>query len=366
MQIKCIKHQELEDFIQSPLYLNSHYLPISQHRAISHTQNPRALPEDLVLVAIYEEKELVAYLGVLPDDLLFDGKKEHAGWLSCMWVDPKMRGKGLAKQLINTVFEAWNYRILVTEFTPAAKGLYDRTEQFLDLAKPKGIRGYRRFAFAELLPAKNPDKWNRFSGLLKLADGVGNLFNAARLGLQKQTKIQSTQIEKLDEEAWDLIRRFRKENELMQRERQALDWTLTHPWLINSPETKESLRYHFSSVAKNFQFLPFKIYNSKPVAIGFLILSLRDGKMKIPYAYFDPKEVKTIAKFIEQQMAKYKIHTLTTFQSELVAYWQENKGPFWMRRDQQRHYIISKVFEQQLGQKQELTIQDGDADAAFT
>lgn len=366
MQIKCILHKELAGFIQSPLYQNSHYLPISQHRAISHAHNPRALPEDLVLVTIYEEKELVAYLGVLPDDLLFNGKKEHAGWLSCMWVDPKMRGKGLAKKLIHTVFEAWNYRILVTEFTPAAKGLYDRTEQFLDLAKPKGIRGYRRFALAELLPAKNPDKWNRFSGLLKLADGVGNLFNAARLGLHKQSKIQYTQLEQIDEEAWALLEKFRSKDELMRRELDALNWILEYPWLINSPETEESQRYHFSSVAKNFQFLPLKIYNSKSIAIGFIILSIRDGKMKTPYTYFDPKEVKTVAKLIEQQMAKHNIHTLTTFQSELLAYWQKNKGPFWMRRDQQRHYIISKVFEEQLAKNPTILIQDGDADAAFT
>jgi GNAT superfamily N-acetyltransferase len=366
MQIKCILHKELEDFINSPLYQNSPFLPISKHRAISHVHNPRALADDLVLVVIYEEEELVAYLGVLPDDLFFNDQKEHAGWLSCMWVDPKMRGKGLAKKLIHTVFEAWNYRILVTEFTPAAKGLYDRTQQFLDLAKPKGLRGYRRFALAELLPAKNPEKWKRFQGLLKLADGTGNIFNSIRLALQKQSKVQFNQIEQLDEEAWQLVKKFRSPNELMSREKEALNWILQYPWLINSPANEESKRYHFSSVANKFSFIPLKIYNSKSIAIGFIILSVRDGKMKTPYAYFDPKEVKIVAKVIEQQMASHQIHTFTTFQPQLVEYWKQNKGSFWMRKDQQRHYIISKVFENQLKGVETLSIQDGDADAAFT
>ena len=67
----------------------------------------------LVLVLIYEAEALVAYLGVFADDLHFSTGVEHVGWLSCMWVNPIMRGKGIAKRLISTVFEAWSYKIFL-------------------------------------------------------------------------------------------------------------------------------------------------------------------------------------------------------------------------------------------------------------
>jgi len=75
-------------------------------------------------------------------------------------VNPKMRGQGISKKLIREVFEAWDYKILVTEFTPAAKGLYNSTKQFLDLAKPDGMRGYLRLNLHYLLPNKDP-KWKK-------------------------------------------------------------------------------------------------------------------------------------------------------------------------------------------------------------
>ena len=123
MQIREIKHHQLQEYIDSEEYKLTRHVAISKQRAISHIRNPRAKADDLVLVLIYEQEEMVAYLGVFADDLYFSTGNEHVGWLSCMWVNPIMRGKGIAKKLITTVFEAWNYKILVTEFTPAAKGV---------------------------------------------------------------------------------------------------------------------------------------------------------------------------------------------------------------------------------------------------
>ena len=164
MQIKEIKHHQLYAYINSQEYKHSAHIAISKQRAMSHIRNPRAKADDLVLVLFYVEKEMVAYLGVFADDLHFSTGIEHVGWLSCMWVNPIMRGKGVAKTLINTVFKAWGYKILVTEFTPAAEGLYKRTGQFIDLAKPKGVRGYLRLNSAYLL-SKKDSKWNKWKWL---------------------------------------------------------------------------------------------------------------------------------------------------------------------------------------------------------
>ena len=113
MDIIKIKHRDLLNFIQSDLYLNSHHYPISKIRATSQFQNPRAKPEDEVLFTIYENNELIAYLGVLPDNIYFkvnnlNNHLEHVGWLSCIWVHDEFQGKGLAMKLFPSLSERLN------------------------------------------------------------------------------------------------------------------------------------------------------------------------------------------------------------------------------------------------------------------
>ena len=368
MTIQRIYHKDLLNFLDSEAYKNSNYLPISQHRGVSHAHNPRAKPNDLVLVLVHDEGEMVGYLGVFPDDLHFpkgDGTYEiaHGGWLSCMWVNPLVRGKGIAKKLINTVFEAWDYRILVTEFTPAAKGLYDRTGQFVDLLKPVGLRGYRRLNLAYLLPSKNADKWARWRGPLSFVDACFNIFNSLRLALLPQKKPIFRYVAEVDEEAMQLIEKYRSPEELLRRDADDLRWMVRYPWLLSGIADESSSRYHFSSYARRFHFLNIKIYDKEEDLIGFVILSVRDNNLKVPYAYFAAAEVATVAVVIEQHLKMMKLDMLTVFHPLLVDYWQKNKGPFFMRRPLQRHYIISKAFGAVDG---EVFVQDGDADAAFT
>jgi GNAT superfamily N-acetyltransferase len=372
MLVKKILHKELLAFLASEAYQKSRFLPISKHRGLSHTKNPRALPEDLVLVMVFENDEMLGYLGVLPDNLYFLGtngeyQQEHVGWLSCMWVNPELRGKGIAKILINTVFEAWQHRILVTEFTPAAKGLYDRTAQFIDLAKPLGLRAYLRLNLAYLLPAKNRERWEKFSGLLKFADRFFNFFNSIRLSLIACPEQNFSYIPEIDEETWQFIQQHRGANELMRRKDADLRWLVNNPWLLSGAiEDEAAKRYHFSSIATHFSFLNIKVHNKEGALVAFLILSLRDKNMKIPYCYIAPGAVATVAKVVEQHLRELKMDMLTVFHPELVAYWQKEKGSFFMRRKMQRHYIISKVFDSLLQKQGAVIIQDGDADAAFT
>lgn len=366
MHIREIRHKELQNYIESKEYLESKYIPISQHRAVSHIHNPRAQADDLVLVLVYDEQqEMVAYLGVFPDELHFESGVERAGWLSCMWVNPKMRGKGIAKKLINTVFKAWDYRILVTEFTPAAKGLYDRTEQFLDLAKPQGIRGYLQLNLSYLLPKKK-ESWKKWTALLAMVDGVFNFFNNIRLLGFSPSPPRFSYIESIDQEAASFIQQF-KTKELLNRQVNELQWMVRYPWLLNSPTLDHNAqRYHFSSVDRRFQFLNVKVYHRNNELIGFLILAVRGDNLKVPYAYFDALYTEAILQVIYRHMLDMNLDMLTVFHPKLVEHLKKKKSPFFLKRGFQRHYIVSKVFEQQVWANQPFDIQDGDADAAFT
>ncbi|MCH2044312.1 MAG: GNAT family N-acetyltransferase [Saprospiraceae bacterium] len=366
MQLTTITVQELKTYISSKAYQTSPVIPITPQRAISHINNPKAKADDLILSLIHNDKnELVAYLGVLPDELHFSTVVERCCWLSCMWVNPITRGQGLARRLLASVFEAWDNRVLVTEFTPAAKRLYDKSGHFIDLAKPKGFRAYLRLNLHYLLPKKNEEKWTKWKWALNILDGGFNFFNKIRLALFSTPQVELNYIAEPDEEVIQLINACQK-NGLMNRQSQDLTWMLRYPWVLSSKVKDENAkRYYFSSVDKRFQFLPTKVYQNKKL-VGFLIFAIRGNNLKIPYAYFQEEHVSTVLQAIYQQMLTEKLDMLTCFHPLLLKHIKTSKHPFFKVRDFQRHYIISKRFAEPLEQTPNFSIQDGDADAAFT
>jgi GNAT superfamily N-acetyltransferase len=359
---RLIRVKDLLAFIGSEAYRQSEVVPVSPHRALSHTRNPNAQPDDLALVLIYAAGTLQAYLGVLPDLIYPAGKPERAGWLSCMWVSPALRGKGIAKQLINTVFEYWNHRILVTEFTPEAKGLYDRTQQFNDLLQPEGIRGYLRPDFSRLLSSKS-EKWARLKPLLSIADALLRPVNRLRLLFYQYHLPPLLYTNEIDAETAAFIETH-QQHAFLRRGKAGLDWMLKNPWVLSAPAPDHiAAKYHFTATAKHFAYFAIKICNNAGELTGFLLLSIRDGHLKVPYCYFSQGTTADVLAVIYHHAVSAGANMLTVFHPDLVAAIRADRSsPFFLCRTVKRHYIISKVFSVTAP----VSIQDGDADAGFT
>ncbi len=357
-----IRVKDLAAYITSDIYRQGEVVPISPHRALSHVQNPAAQPEDLSLVLIYADGVLQAYLGVLPDVIYPEGTPERAGWLSCMWVSPALRGKGIAKKLIQTVFEHWDHRILVTEFTPEAKGLYDRTTQFNDLTQPEGIRGYLRPDFARLLSSKS-NRWAALQPVLKLADLLLSPFNQIRLRFCTVTTPAMTYIREVDEETAAFIEKHQTDS-FMRRGKAGINWMLKNPWVLSAPGPDETSRkYHFTATAKQFVYFAVKMTDTSGKLTGFLVLSYRDGHLKVPYCFVETSHLNDAVAVIYHHALQTGARMVSVFHPGLAALLRNDKSsPFFLRRMVRRHYIISKVFQV----TRPVIIQDGDADAGFT
>jgi GNAT superfamily N-acetyltransferase len=365
MQIKEIRKHQLQEYIDSTAYKTDAHVAISKHRAMSHLRNPRLQKDDLVLVLVYQDDKMVAYLGVFSDDLYFDSGVEHVGWLSCMWVHPVMRGKGVAKQLLNTVFEAWGHKILVTEFTPAAAGLYQRTGQFVDLKYQKGYRGYLRPNLAYLLPQKNP-KWLRWKSILSCIDFVLKVPNALRLKRHRYVLPTFEYIAEIDDESWTFAQQHAAPS-LVKRTKEDLNWMLRNPWLISAPmHDHTALRYSFSARASNFQFLTLKIYDDTMQLQALLLLSIKGRQLKVPYCFCISGAEQTVLNLIYHHMIVMGLDMITLYQPSILAVFKSNKNPFYWLRPFKRRYIIGKVLEDKLQSNAAFEMQDGDADAAFT
>jgi GNAT superfamily N-acetyltransferase len=367
MEIKTFNSEQLNTLILSEEFVRMPVIPISTHRAISHIHNPRADKEDILMIIAYENKEMVGYLGVLADRIYNTNDEAFkCGWLSCMWVNPTLRGKGIAKQLLFTAFKTWNDHILVTEFTPEAKGLYDRSGGFNDLRVNEGLRCYLRFNLHEVLPKKN-EKYKRYAPLLHLVDGVANVPNGLRLLLHRPKENDRYFFQLINHIDADLEEYIwsKSQNSFEKRIGKDLNWIQSYPWINQSAPTSESKRYHFSSIAKRFLSIHVEIKDGHRT-IGYLMLTIRDGHLKMPYAYFEKKILSDVVEYLYSVMLGQKLNMLTVFHRDIVRYIAEHRHPFIYTRHIKRNYIISKVLDQHFLDREKLIIQDGDADCAFT
>ncbi len=357
--------RELPVYLKSSAFQNSSVIPISRKRAKGHANNPRAMPEDVALILIEENDQLLGYIGLLPDTIYLQNKAVHLAWMSCIWVNPESRGKGVASQLLREAFSKWDNYLLATEFTAPAKQLYDKLNLFDDLSIVHGVRAYLRLNLAVLLPKKHP-RYTKVQLLLQIADAAFNFLNEQRLFFykKKSTAVQIEPITEIDHESWKWIEQLQKKD-LFKRGQNDLNWILKNPWLSDTSEAKEDAnRYHFSVYEKHFVFLPLKIYLENKI-VGLIILAIRGDAVKVPYAYFEEEHTAIIAKVIEDYMLQNQCSILTIYNKQLADYFTKNRSSFFMIRPFKRHYLIAKALHW-ARQKTEPLIQDGDGDCAFT
>ncbi|NND07855.1 MAG: hypothetical protein HKN87_15870, partial [Saprospiraceae bacterium] len=261
--------------------------------------------------------------------------------------------------------DAYGRKILVTEFTYPAQRLYDKLGAFKDLQKIDGMRLYIRSDFAKLLPPKGP-RFAELAGLWKGLDKLVNLFLDLRFLFGRRIGGSSiTYHEEIDQEIMQFMATT-KTAEIFRRGQAELNWILSHPWIKQqSASDGESEKYHFSSIAKRFRFVPLTLSDDAGNCVAFLMFAIRDRHLKIPYCYFDESGEKEVKTCIAHHLIKWKISTCTFFHPRLVRLFTNDHYPALHTRKMQRHYIISTVFTQ-FDADQVVSIQDGDADCAFT
>jgi GNAT superfamily N-acetyltransferase len=368
MIIKELTPAGLKEFINSEEFQQSNIIPITKHRALSHINNPRVDRDDVILFIAYQDNELAGYLGVLADTIYLNSEEHKVGWLSCIWTSEKVRGKGVAKQLLSAALNSWNNKILATEFTPAAKSLYDQTAAFMDFTTLLGRRAYLRFNLHELLPPKGFPKM--LSGLLKIGDATLNIFNSLRLlGWGPSINIDHLNLEYIkviDNETKGFIEK-RYKNELIRRGAEELSWINKYPWVLSSPEEdSDALRYHFSSSVKVFNNLNIKLMSNEGEVIAFMMIVVRGNNLKIPYCYFDEEHIGKIVQVIYHHMFELNLNMVTTYNSAISNYFLSHRTPFIYNKQMSRSYLISKELGKNLTDKQQIHMQDGSGDCAFT
>ncbi|HJX71235.1 MAG TPA: GNAT family N-acetyltransferase [Bacteroidales bacterium] len=368
IEIRVITISGLRDFIESPEYKTMPVIPVSRHRAISHTRNPMAAGDDRILFLAYDENRFVGYLGAMPDELVTGDKRVKVAWLSCMWVDASQRGKGIAPMLMLHAHQAWGGNLLITNFIPIAKKAYDKTGLFTEFKSLPGVRGYLRFNLTGILIAKKPGlktiKW-----LLRIVDRSLNILNEVRLirwYLRFNLKhVIFEYVNDIDDETMTLIAEKSKLH-LSPKNSEHLQWLVHYPWILNRPfKDLNSLRYAFSACINGFNQHYIKLYDSSYKLIAFMILTYREAHLKTPYIFCDEADAEQVMKLIFAHALKLGVRTISTYHPLLAANILSSANPFILTRKMNYRFLISKELLEKLGDTKDLIFQEGDGDAAF-
>ncbi len=365
IRIEALNRKQLQDYIDSPDFGEGEFIPISYHRAISQIKNPRAANDDILLLLAYNGEQLAGYLGILPDYLFIADKQIKIAWLSCIYVDKNHRGKKIAQKLVEKSLEIWNYNIILTEYTEPAKRLYNKMGEFANLPpKKKGIRLYLRSDLRYILPPKSIFFERIKPGLIILDKIFNTIFDLRFLFYKvKLNKLKLEYLNEIDTESESFMKP-KIYNSIFKRGAEELNWIIKNPWVISRKNIKcFSEKYHFSSLDKTFDFIPVKVKDEYGKVVFVAIFAKRNGRLKIPYIYYDSVEIAN--EIIKYHLVKWKIKTATIYDEKIVDFIKKHKTPALYKKDFIRNYLISKRISDFLDHS-DLNIQDGDGDAGFT
>lgn len=271
---------DLRNLLADERFWTQPQLPITKRRAISQVANPRSDDADVLLVTAFNNGQLLAYMGILPD-LLRSGCQAPAkfGWGTTWWVDKESESRGYAAvKILFMAMEKYSNRIAVSDFSADTKRVFDATKRFQEFAT---------FELTYFMIAV-PPSWRVSSPLAKWAAAAKNRLIFRRKLERYGLKVRI--IDSFDGAMESFIKRWTVADPLA-RDSMDWHWILHFPWVSASADEEPiQKRYEFSAFAKDFQQLPMMVSRDEAI-IAFLFLTLRDGRLRLKYAYYDPANI---------------------------------------------------------------------------
>ncbi|WP_079240697.1 GNAT family N-acetyltransferase [Chryseobacterium indologenes] len=355
--LKTFNRRELEGFISSGDFQQYDFLPITRHRALSHIQNPKASDNDVLLILAFSEEKLVGYVGCFPDCFTIDGKEIRYAWLSTLYVNPEYRKKRPAKALLKRVFEEYEDRIAITEFTKEAEALYNIMGVFEYVFPKEGKRYYFRTDAAKMIPEKKPGT-KSLKPLFKILDAAANGLISIKNITASKPDFKYEVLDQIDKESADFINGFSGK-----RDADEINTFINHPWVL---EGKKDEKYLFSSFAETFKYFWIKIFDKNNKLTSCFLLQLRDGYLKIPYLFVD-SNADEVARFLKYFIVNYRVKGFTSYQTLLNKEIQQSKVFSTIyERDFKREYLFHKNLLELLPDHFDPNYQDGDGDCMMT
>jgi GNAT superfamily N-acetyltransferase len=348
MEFKSFTVADLGRALQSEDFWRTKVLPITKQRAWSLCHNPRAEEEDPVLLVAYQDNHVAGYLGILPDKIFFDNADHSLGWLTGWWVDPCLAGKGVGAILLYKALNAYRDRLGVSGGSKEARKALHASQRFITLKPLKGLDIRFRFNATSAVLRKFPSLKILRVGF-KVADVLlDEIVNLRGFFWERRTHIRQRlafeYVSFIDAETSRFIERH-YHHDLTRKGKAELDWIMTYPWVVSAPQKDSaSRRYFFSSTSARFFFLSVKVFEQNNGMIGFLMLSVRNERMRVVYSHFEDRHAPSIAAAAVYHALAMDVSILSLYDERLVKSVIGLRCPFWSTQSMSRGFFLSKAF----------------------
>jgi GNAT superfamily N-acetyltransferase len=207
IHLKTLNKKQLADFVSSGDFKKHDFLPITEHRAKSHINNPKADDEQTLLILAFDDDQLAGYIGCFPDNFKINDEVFNYAWLSTLYISNQFRGKRIAQALLNKVFEEYHGNIAITEFTKEAESLYNKIGVFQYIEPKRGKRYYFRSDMENIIPSKKP-KTQSLEPFFSRADALINSFISVKNSGIKKPDFRFEILDTIDDESAPFISKF--------------------------------------------------------------------------------------------------------------------------------------------------------------
>jgi GNAT superfamily N-acetyltransferase len=359
-EIKTIRLNNLENFMQSEIFQNYSVVPLTPSRAKSYVNNPHGKPEDVVLFLAIIEQKLVAFRSLFAGTIRTGKVKIRFAWCSGNWVHPDFRGKGLSTLLLNEAYSAWNGKLMFTNYAPESEKLYLKTGWFKPIHQFEGVRAYLFPKTVKLLPFVRKNKWT--TEVFKFIDFCIAGFTKLKILFFKYTENKDTRFEVSefpDEESYRFVEKY-KADFLFERGKEELKWIFQNPW-ISIRNSKVAGKYPFSAFTNSFSYQTVKVWQNNELS-GVFIFSVREGHLKTLFFWLDPGLEYKTARFLKYYCIQHKLEMATVYNLKITRQLFAQKFPFLhMKKFGQNIYSSFDIHK-----TEKFQFQDGDGDVVFT
>jgi hypothetical protein len=253
-------------------------LPITKRRALSHVFNPRADDNDTILITALNKGQLIAYLGILPDWLIRESQTPmRFGWLTAWWADKKSEQRLAAMKILSAAMKHYSYKLAASSPSSEAERVYNATRQFRECAK------FDRSYYIIGMPPS-------FRVLNCLTSWFARAKN--RMIFPRELSNRGLEIQMVGEldGSMDSFINTWAVGDPLARDSSYWNWVLRFPWMSPSEEDEAiQKRYAFSVFAKDFRQVLLRVSREDAI-IAFLVMTLRDGRLCLKYAYYDDSQ----------------------------------------------------------------------------
>lgn len=360
IQLKTFNKKQLEDFVSSGEFKQYDFLPITEHRALSHIHNPRVTDEQTLLILAFYEGRLAGYMGCLPDYFDIEGIQIRFAWLSTLYVSNEFRGKKVAKALLQKALDEYDNKVIMAEFTKEAEVFFNHIGNVENIFPKNGKRYYFRTDLTTVLSEKKA--WIKiFNPLLNLLDHTANAFIGIKNIRIEEPKFRFEVLDKMDADIKTFVSSF-----YSQRPVDEINYFTASPWVLGGRKRDDN--YFFSSYAEVFKYSWVKIYDEQNNLETVSLLLLRDGHLRVPYVFSaQDSGLDRCIQFLNTFIIQNKIKMMTVYNEKLNQKIKDFKLLSHIyEKDFKRDYLFRTELLQSLPKNFNPHLQDGDGDCMMT